>query len=211
MNVEDGAVRRSPDCTLLPLSGHKAGLALQKEHEGKNVMDAAEGKTRTENKKVIVRSRYFLPKQVNKSDQQIKQENFVVKDVDVQQKECETKNITDVVEGKTRIANRKVIVRSCYFKPKQVREMGEDNTHDKLSVEDYDATGKENQQEKLVVEDDVANCIPENVAPVGSFSSSHLNNSTLKRKISANINVQEVGHFHLHASCYIFLVVVHFQ
>ncbi|KAH9797549.1 exonuclease 1 [Citrus sinensis] len=52
--------------------------ALRKEHENKNCTDSVVGKGRTENRKVIVRSSYFLHKQVNKDDQENKQEKLVV-------------------------------------------------------------------------------------------------------------------------------------
>ncbi|KAK9223999.1 hypothetical protein WN944_012448 [Citrus x changshan-huyou] len=72
---------RNAEHTSLPQfcrSIRKPCPALRKEHENKNCTDSVVGKGRTENRKVIVRSSYFLHKQVNKDDQENKQEKLVV-------------------------------------------------------------------------------------------------------------------------------------
>ncbi|KAK0579957.1 hypothetical protein LWI29_033983 [Acer saccharum] len=166
------------------------GLALQKEFEIKNLTDAAEGKTRKDSRKVIVRSSYFQHKQVNKNDQGNEQEIVLVKDDDALQKGCERKNLMDVAEGKTGKANRKVIIRSPYFQPKQVNKNDQENEQEKLLVKDYDATDQENKQEKLVIEVDVASDMSENVNTENSLSASYPKCTTLKRKASANNSVQ---------------------
>ncbi|KAJ0017249.1 hypothetical protein Pint_10135 [Pistacia integerrima] len=73
--------RSSPEHTLLPQPGisiHKPSLQLQKEHKSKNFTDAIDGKTRTESRKVIVRSSYFQQKQVIKNGQENKPEKLLV-------------------------------------------------------------------------------------------------------------------------------------
>ncbi|KAL5772087.1 hypothetical protein ACOSQ2_012011 [Xanthoceras sorbifolium] len=193
--IHDMVDDRSPEHTLLPQFGsliHKPGPVLQKDYESKNLTDAAEGKTRKDNRKVIVRSSYFQAKQVNKSDQENKQENLVVKDDDAVQKEYRSKNLADAAEGKTGKANRKVIIRSSYFQPKQVNKNDKENKQETVVVMGCDATDQENKQEKLVIEDDVANGMSENVNPDNSFSASALTVTTLKRKASTNNSVQKL-------------------
>lgn len=77
-------MRRSPDSTLLQQprhSIHKPCLTLHKERECKNAPDTVEGgKTRTENRKVIVRSSYFKDKSINENDQEDKQEKHLLED-----------------------------------------------------------------------------------------------------------------------------------
>lgn len=77
-------VRRSPESTLLQQprhSIHKPCLTLHKERECKNAPDTVEGsKTRTENRKVIVRSSYFKDKSINENDQEDKQEKRLLED-----------------------------------------------------------------------------------------------------------------------------------
>lgn len=61
--------KRSPEHTKLQQSRnpiHKPCLALHKEHEHTSVQDTVEPKTREATGKVIVRSRYFQHKQVEK-------------------------------------------------------------------------------------------------------------------------------------------------
>ncbi|XP_031256821.1 exonuclease 1-like [Pistacia vera] len=73
--------RSSPEHTLLPqpdISIHKPSLQLQKVHKSKNFTDEVEGKTRTESRKVIVRSSYFQQKQVIKNGQENKSEKLLV-------------------------------------------------------------------------------------------------------------------------------------
>ncbi|CAB4276340.1 unnamed protein product [Prunus armeniaca] len=77
-------MRRSPESTLLQQprhSIHKPCLTLLKERECKNAPDTVEGgKTRTENRKVIVRSSYFKDKSINENDQEDKQEKRLLED-----------------------------------------------------------------------------------------------------------------------------------
>ncbi|KAK2642644.1 hypothetical protein Ddye_024407 [Dipteronia dyeriana] len=196
--IPDMVDERSTEHTLLPQYGrliHKPGLALQKEFENKNLTDAAEGKTRKDSGKLRVRSSYFQHKQVNKNDQGNEQETFLVKNDDALQKVCESKNLMDAAEGKTRKANRKVIIRSPYFQPKQVNENDPENEQEKLLVKDYDATDQENKQEKLLIEVDVANDMSENVDTENSLSVSYPKCTTFKRKASANNSVQTVSSF----------------
>ncbi|KAF5475250.1 hypothetical protein F2P56_007078 [Juglans regia] len=78
---------RSPEQTLLQqprYSIHKPCTALQKERECKNVPDAVEGKTRTETRKVVIRSSYFQHKSENQSkpnNEQQKAKNDGVVDI----------------------------------------------------------------------------------------------------------------------------------
>lgn len=81
MNLKEMENERNAERTSLPQfcrSIHKACPALRKEHENKICTDSVVGKTRTENRKVIVRSSYFLHKQVKKDDLENKQEKLVV-------------------------------------------------------------------------------------------------------------------------------------
>lgn len=73
----------SPDSTLLPQSRHsihKPCLTLHMERECKNAQGTFEGKTRTENRKVIVRSSYFKDKSRNENIEEDKQESLLSKD-----------------------------------------------------------------------------------------------------------------------------------
>ncbi|KAM1883503.1 hypothetical protein ACFX13_004856 [Malus domestica] len=67
-------VRRSPENTLLQLprhSIHKPCVTLHRERECKNAPDTVEGgKTRTEHRKVIVRSSYFKDKSISEHNQE---------------------------------------------------------------------------------------------------------------------------------------------
>lgn len=81
MNLKEMENERNAEHISLPQfcrSIRKSCPALPKEHENKNCTDSVVGKGRTENRKVIVRSSYFLHKQVNKDDQENKQEKLVV-------------------------------------------------------------------------------------------------------------------------------------
>ncbi|XP_024627669.1 exonuclease 1 isoform X2 [Medicago truncatula] len=74
-----GEKKGSPDHTILrqprqPI--HKPCLGLHKEHELTNVEDKAEEKTKETKRKVIVRSRYFQQKQVEKNACDVKQEQL---------------------------------------------------------------------------------------------------------------------------------------
>lgn len=68
MNIKDTVPETSPKQILVQqpqYSIHKRCTTLQKKHECKNVPDAAEGKTRTETRKVVIRSSYFQHKSEN--------------------------------------------------------------------------------------------------------------------------------------------------
>lgn len=68
MNIKDTVAETSPKQILVQqpqYSIHKRCTTLQKEHECNNVPDAAEGKTRTETRKVVIRSSYFQHKSEN--------------------------------------------------------------------------------------------------------------------------------------------------
>ncbi|KAA8519582.1 hypothetical protein F0562_013794 [Nyssa sinensis] len=126
---------RSPQHALLQKSRHsihKPCIALHKDRECRSDTDAGEGKMRTENIKVIVRSSYFQNKSVKESDLENKNEMLLVKD-DVAMDAC--KSASDA-EGKMRTQNRKVIVRSSYFQHKPVKENDHDKENVKLLVKD---------------------------------------------------------------------------
>ncbi|KAB1221464.1 hypothetical protein CJ030_MR2G007587 [Morella rubra] len=68
VNIKDTVAETSPKQILVQqpqYSIHKRCTTLQKEHECNNVPDAAEGKTRTETRKVVIRSSYFQHKSEN--------------------------------------------------------------------------------------------------------------------------------------------------
>ncbi|GAV82235.1 XPG_N domain-containing protein/XPG_I domain-containing protein [Cephalotus follicularis] len=79
----DGMVNvRSSEHAFLLKSGksiQKTCEVLYEEHDCKNVLDAVKGRTRTESRKVIVRSSYFQHKK-RENDQENKQEKLSVKD-----------------------------------------------------------------------------------------------------------------------------------
>lgn len=94
-------------------------------------------------------------------------------------KERECKNAPETFEGKTRTENRKVIVRSSYFKNKSSNE-----------------NNQEDKQEKLLSKDCLASDIHENAVPVSAhFGNSHFHGKLVKRKISPNDSDQEVCAF----------------
>lgn len=92
------------------------------------------------------------------------------------QKELESKDFTDAVEGKTRMEGRKVIIRSSYFQHKQVIK-----------------NDQENEPEKLLVEVDGAIDISENVNLGFTSEDSCPQGTTVKRKTLLNDSVQKVG------------------
>lgn len=57
---------------------YKPCIATDRGHDYKNIGDTVEGKTRTETKKVIVRSKYFQNKQVSENHQDDKQEKMFI-------------------------------------------------------------------------------------------------------------------------------------
>lgn len=86
--------RRSQEHSLLQQyrhSIHKPCLALHKEHECKYDLDAAEGKMPVENRKIIVRSRYFQHKSVKENDRDNENEKLLVNNGDA----------TDICENKS--------------------------------------------------------------------------------------------------------------
>lgn len=67
---------KSMEGTFLPQSSypiHKPCLTLQRERESKNFSDAFEGKIRTDNRKVIIRSSYFQHKPSKENAEDSKQ------------------------------------------------------------------------------------------------------------------------------------------
>ncbi|XP_044461272.1 exonuclease 1 [Mangifera indica] len=90
------------------------------------------------------------------------------------QKELESKDFTDAVEGKTRMEGRKVIIRSSYFQHKQVIK-----------------NDQENEPEKLLVEVDGAIDISENVNLGFTSEDSCPQGTTVKRKTLLNDSVQK--------------------
>ena len=99
-------------------------------------------------------------------------------------KDHEHTNVEDTVEGKTREATQKVIVRSAYFQHKQVEKNVCDNKQDCLS------SGIVIDERKIAISDsDLCNNL--------------LKNKDLKRKISPNDNIQNVGFFKLWTFCFL--------
>ncbi|KAJ9690835.1 hypothetical protein PVL29_013138 [Vitis rotundifolia] len=77
--------RRSQEHSLLQQyrhSMHKPCLALHKEHECKYDLDAAGGKMPVENRKIIVRSRYFQHKSLKENDRDNENEKLLVNNGD---------------------------------------------------------------------------------------------------------------------------------
>lgn len=178
--------RKSPECTLLQqfgYSGHKPCQALLKECDYENVPSAVQGKTRTDNKKVIVRSSYFQHKSVNKNGQDNKQERQI-KDR-VASDMCED-TILETAHD-TRTVNENVSVRSSYFQHKSVSK-----------------NDQENKQERHIVKDDVTSDTCEDIIPESAHSKINYSDGiTMKRKASLNDTVQRVGAFTV-CVCFIF-------
>ncbi|CAK7350324.1 unnamed protein product [Dovyalis caffra] len=120
---------------LLQQFGHSIHRPCQAllECNNENAPIAVEGRTRTENKRVIVRSRFFQHKSMNKNDQDNKQEMLSVKDA-VASDMC----ADSVLEGSdnTRTGNREITIRTPFFQHKSVNENDQDNKQDMLSVKD---------------------------------------------------------------------------
>uniref|UniRef100_A0A5B7CBH9 Exonuclease 1 n=1 Tax=Davidia involucrata TaxID=16924 RepID=A0A5B7CBH9_DAVIN len=183
---------RSPQHALLQQSRdsiHKPCIALHKERECKSASDAGEGKMRTENIKVTVRSSYFQHKSVKENDLENKNEKLLVKD-DVATDTCENtiperacKSASDAGDGKIRIQNKKVIVRSSYFQHKSVKE----NDHDK-------------ENGKLKVKDDITTNTCENTIPESaSFCDNYFKGTIMKRKVSPvdSAQMENVNYKHM--------------
>ncbi|KAM7505889.1 hypothetical protein LguiB_004793 [Lonicera macranthoides] len=107
--------------TLLPQSRRPIHpcIELRKGLERNSASDACEGKMRTENKKVIVRSSYFQKKENNQ----------------------ENKN-EDSGEGKTEIENLNTTARSSFFHHKSMKENDESNNNGILLNKNADASDK---------------------------------------------------------------------
>ena len=166
---------RSPQDPLLQQSKHsipKLCMTLQKER-AKSVADSGQDKTRRENTKVIVRSSYFQHKLVNDKEN-IKEDVTTDKGENINPKR-EHKSASDGGEAKTRIKNRKTIVRSSYFLHKSVNENDQDNRH-----------------EKLIINDDFTTHTSENGIPESASGDGYFNNSIMKRKVSPVDSVQMV-------------------
>ena len=195
-----GEEKKSPEHPVLrqprqPI--HKPCLGLHKDHEHTNVEDTVEGKTREATQKVIVRSAYFQHKQVEKNVYDEKQDCLssgvvidkrknALSDSDFCNNDFKNKDqvVHDLLEGKSREGTRKVIVRSAYFQHKQVEKNVCDNKQDCLS------SGIVIDERKIAISDsDLCNNL--------------LKNKDLKRKISPNDNIQNVGFFKLWTFCYL--------
>ncbi|PSS29025.1 Exonuclease [Actinidia chinensis var. chinensis] len=166
---------RSPQDPLLQQFKHsipKLCMTLQKER-AKSVADSGQDKTRKENTKVIVRSSYFQHKLVKENDKEnIKEDVTTDKGENINPKR-EHKSASDGGEAKTRIKNRKTIVRSSYFLHKSVNENDQDNRH-----------------EKLIINDDFTTHTHENGIPESASGDGYFNNSIVKRKVSPVDSVQ---------------------
>ncbi|GFY88671.1 5'-3' exonuclease family protein [Actinidia rufa] len=166
---------RSPQDPLLQQSGHsipKLRMTQQKER-AKSVADSGQDKTRKENTKVIVRSSYFQHTLVKENDEEnIKEDVTTDKDENINS-EHEHKSASDAGEAKTRIKNRKTIVRSSYFLHKSVNGNDQDN-----------------RPEKLIINDDFTTHTYENGIPESASGDGYFNNSIMKRKVSLVDSVQ---------------------
>jgi len=234
---------------------HKPCLGLHKEHGSTNVRDTEEEKTREATGKVIVRSAYFQHKQVEKNVRDEKYEyqsssialderKKTVCDSDLYNDHLKNKDqgFHDIVEGKTREATGKVIVRSAYFQHKQVEKNVRDEKQEyqasgpviderKNAISDTDlcnnhlknkdqgfhdiVEGKTRETRKVIVrsayfqhkqvEKDVCDEKQDNLSSGkvidnrrsaisdSDLCNNHLKNKDLKRKISPNDNIQNVG------------------
>ncbi|KAI8002013.1 Exonuclease 1 [Camellia lanceoleosa] len=169
--------KRSSQGPLLQQSRHlthKPCMALHKEFEWKSTSDVDEGKTRIQNTKVIVRSSHFQQKLAKENDEENQNENLLGKeDVSTDKCEnvnpdCENKSASVASEVKTRIKNRKIMVRSSYFPHKSVNESDQDN-----------------RQEKLLVKANLTTSTCEKAIPESASSDdSCFNSSILKRKVT---------------------------
>jgi exonuclease-1 len=169
-----------PESILLQQIGHSMRgpcQALLKECNNENAPISVEGKTRTENKRVIVRSRFFQHKSMNKNGQDNKQELIRVKD-DVASDTFED----SILEGsENRTGNREITIRSSFFQHKSVNENDQGN-----------------KQEKLLERDDSANNIYKDFILESPSDNKCSNGIMMKRKTSPDDNVQRVGAFTFH-------------
>lgn len=174
-----------PESILLQQIGHSMRgpcQALLKECNNENAPISVEGKTRTENKRVIVRSRFFQHKSMNKNGQDNKHEMIRVKD-DVASDTFED-SILEGSENRTR--NREITIRSSFFQHKSVNENDQGN-----------------KQEKLLERDDSANNIYKDFILESPSDNKCSNGIMMKRKTSPDDNVQrnmEVKHMRTDAS-----------
>ncbi|XP_073268566.1 exonuclease 1 [Populus alba] len=175
-----------PESILLQQIGHSMRgpcQALLKECNNENTPISVEGKTRTEDKRVIVRSRFFQRKSMNKNGQDNKQEMIRVKD-DVASDTFED----SILEGSEnrRTGNREITIRSSFFQHKSVNESDQGN-----------------KQEKLLERDDSANNIYKDFILESPSDNKCSNGIMMKRKTSPDDNVQrnmEVKHMRTDAS-----------
>lgn len=175
-----------PESILLQQIGHSMRgpcQALLKECNNENAPISVEGKTRTEDKRVIVRSRFFQRKSTNKNGQDNKQEMIRVKD-DVASDTFED----SILEGSEnrRTGNREITIRSSFFQHKSVNESDQGN-----------------KQEKLLERDDSANNIYKDFILESPSDNKCSNGIMMKRKTSPDDNVQrnmEVKHMRTDAS-----------
>lgn len=175
-----------PESILLQQIGHSMRgpcQALLKECNNENTPISVEGKTRTEDKRVIVRSRFFQRKSTNKNGQDNKQEMIRVKD-DVASDTFED----SILEGSEnrRTGNREITIRSSFFQHKSVNESDQGN-----------------KQEKLLERDDSANNIYKDFILESPSDNKCSNGIMMKRKTSPDDNVQrnmEVKHMRTDAS-----------
>ncbi|KAG5235143.1 exonuclease [Salix suchowensis] len=175
-----------PESILLQNIGHsmhRPCQALLKECNNENAPISVERKTRTENKRVIVRSRFFQHKSKNKNDQDNKQEMLRVKDNDAS--DTNEDSILEESESR-RTGNRELTTRSSFFQHKSVNENDQGN-----------------KQEKLVEKDDVANNIYKDFVLESPSDNKCSNGIMMKRKTSPDDDVQrnmEVKHIRTDAS-----------
>lgn len=175
-----------PESIFLQQIGHSMRgpcQALLKECNNENAPISVEGKTRTENKRVIVRSRFFQHKSTNKNGQDNKQEMIRVKE-DVASDTFED----SILEGSEnrRTGNREINIRSSFFQHKSVNENDQGN-----------------KQEKLLERDDSANNIYKDFILESPSDNKCSNGIMMKRKTSPDDNVQrnmEVKHMRTDAS-----------
>ncbi|KAJ6979363.1 hypothetical protein NC653_027499 [Populus alba x Populus x berolinensis] len=175
-----------PESILLQQIGHSMRgpcQALLKECNNENTPISVEGKTRTEDKRVIVRSRFFQRKSMNKNGQDNKQEMIRVKD------DAASDTFEDsILEGSEnrRTGNREITIRSSFFQHKSVNESDQGN-----------------KQEKLLERDDSANNIYKDFILESPSDNKCSNGIMMKRKTSPDDNVQrnmEVKHMRTDAS-----------
>ncbi|XP_061983415.1 exonuclease 1 isoform X1 [Populus nigra] len=175
-----------PESILLQQIGHSMRgpcQALLKECNNENAPISVDGKTRTENKRVIVRSRFFQHKSTNKNGQDNKQEMIRVKE-DVASDTFED----SILEGSEnrRTGNREITTRSSFFQQKSVNENDQGN-----------------KQEKLLERDDSASNIYKDFILESPSDNKCSNGIMMKRKTSPDDNVQrnmEVKHMRTDAS-----------